>query len=327
MQFFGARANLIKCLLYAINGGVDEVTKAQVGPRLRPITSEYLNFDEVKIAYQDMMDWLAELYVNTLNSIHYMHDKYAYEKAQLALMDSDLKRTFATGIAGISHVADSLSAIKYAKVKTIRDEKGLVVDYEVEGDFPKYGNDDDRADDLANWALQYFMGQIKRHHTYRNSRPTLSLLTITSNVVYGKATGNTPDGRGQGVPLAPGANPSYGAEKNGLLASLNSTAKLDYNCALDGISNTQTIAPIAMGKTSEERIVNLRGIMDGYFAQGAYHLNVNVFDNALLEDAMANPLKYPNLTIRVSGYAVRFVELTKEQQLDVLMRTAHERTV
>lgn len=327
MQFFGARANLIKCLLYAINGGIDEVTKAQVGPRLRPITSEYLNFDEVKVAYQDMMDWLAELYVNTLNSIHYMHDKYAYEKAQLALMDSDLKRTFATGIAGISHVADSLSAIKYAKVKTIRDEKGLVVDYEVEGDFPKYGNDDDRADDLANWALQYFMGQIKRHHTYRNSTPTLSLLTITSNVVYGKATGNTPDGRGQGVPLAPGANPSYGAEKNGLLASLNSTAKLDYNCALDGISNTQTIAPIAMGKTTDERIVNLRGIMDGYFAQGAYHLNVNVFDNALLEDAMANPLKYPNLTIRVSGYAVRFVELTKEQQLDVLMRTAHERTV
>ncbi|WP_159639410.1 formate C-acetyltransferase [Erysipelothrix anatis] len=327
MQFFGARANLIKALLYAINGGVDEITGAQVGPRYRPISSEILDFEEVKVAYQDMMDWLAELYVNTLNSIHYMHDKYAYEKSQLALMDSDLKRTFATGIAGISHVADSLSAIKYAKVKPIRDENGVAIDFEIEGDFPRYGNDDNRADDLANWALQYFMKQIKRHHTYRNSTPTLSLLTITSNVVYGKATGNTPDGRGKGVPLAPGANPSYGAERNGLLASLNSTAKLDYNCALDGISNTQTIAPISLGKSDPERVANLRGIMDGYFSQGAYHLNVNVFDNSLLEDAMANPLKYPNLTIRVSGYAVRFVELTKEQQLDVLMRTAHERTV
>ena len=325
MQFFGARANLAKTLLYAINGGVDEVTGAQVGPEYRPITSEVLDFEEVKHNFMNMMDWLAELYVNTLNIIHYMHDKYSYEAAQLALMDSDLQRTFATGIAGISHAADSLSAIKYAKVKAIRNEKGIAVDFEVDGDFPKYGNDDDRADELVSWILEYFMGQIKRHKTYRNSKPTTSLLTITSNVVYGKNTGNTPDGREAGKPLAPGANPSYNAEQSGLLASLNSTAKMNYGCALDGISNTQTINPSGLGKEQDTRIENLRNVLDGYFSKGAYHLNVNVFSNDLLRDAMENPMKYPNLTIRVSGYAVKFRDLTREQQLDVLMRTSHDR--
>ena len=325
MQFFGARANLAKTLLYAINGGVDEVTGAQVGPEYRPITSEILDFEEVKHNFMNMMDWLAELYVNTLNIIHYMHDKYSYEAAQLALMDSDLQRTFATGIAGISHAADSLSAIKYAKVKAIRNEKGIAVDFEVDGDFPKYGNDDDRADELVSWILEYFMGQIKRHKTYRNSKPTTSLLTITSNVVYGKNTGNTPDGREAGKPLAPGANPSYNAEQSGLLASLNSTAKMNYGCALDGISNTQTINPSGLGKEQDTRIENLRNVLDGYFSKGAYHLNVNVFSNDLLRDAMENPMKYPNLTIRVSGYAVKFRDLTREQQLDVLMRTSHDR--
>ncbi|HJE42243.1 MAG TPA: formate acetyltransferase, partial [Enterococcus faecium] len=287
--------------------------------------SEILDFEEVKHNFMNMMDWLAELYVNTLNIIHYMHDKYSYEAAQLALMDSDLQRTFATGIAGISHAADSLSAIKYAKVKAIRNEKGIAVDFEVDGDFPKYGNDDDRADELVSWILEYFMGQIKRHKTYRNSKPTTSLLTITSNVVYGKNTGNTPDGREAGKPLAPGANPSYNAEQSGLLASLNSTAKMNYGCALDGISNTQTINPSGLGKEQDTRIENLRNVLDGYFSKGAYHLNVNVFSNDLLRDAMENPMKYPNLTIRVSGYAVKFRDLTREQQLDVLMRTSHDR--
>lgn len=327
MQFFGARANLAKTLLYAINGGVDEVTGAQVGPEYRPITSEILDFEEVKHNFMNMMDWLAELYVNTLNIIHYMHDKYSYEAAQLALMDSDLQRTFATGIAGISHAADSLSAIKYAKVKAIRNEKGIAVDFEVDGDFPKYGNDDDRADDIAVWLLQTFMKKLEKFHTYRDSEPTTSILTITSNVVYGKATGSLPDGRKAGEPLSPGANPSYGAEQNGLLASLNSVAKLPYEWALDGISNTQTINPDALGHSEEERINNLVNVMDGYFAQGAHHLNVNVFGVEKLIDAMEHPEKeeYANFTIRVSGYAVKFISLTKEQQLDVIARTCHDR--
>ncbi|MCI7106583.1 MAG: formate C-acetyltransferase [Lachnospiraceae bacterium] len=327
MQFFGARANLAKCLLYAINGGVDEKTGEQVGPKYRPITSEYLDYDEVMERYDDMMEWLADIYVNTLNLIQYMHDKYYYEAAELALMDTDLKRTFATGIAGFSHVIDSLSAIKYAKVKVIRDENGLAKDYEVEGDFPRYGNDDDRADEIGVWLLGTFMDKIKRHHTYRRSEPTTSILTITSNVVYGKATGAMPDGRKAGEPLSPGANPSYGAEKNGLLASLNSLTKLPYEWALDGISNTQTINPGALGNEEGERIDNLVQVMDGYFDQGAHHLNVNVFGKEKLIDAMEHPEKeeYANFTIRVSGYAVKFIDLTKEQQLDVIARTCHER--
>jgi formate C-acetyltransferase len=326
MQFFGARANLAKCLLYAINGGVDEKTGDQVGPKYRPITSEYLDYDEVMERYDEMMDWLADLYVNTLNLIQYMHDKYYYEAAELALMDTDLKRTFATGIAGFSHVIDSLSAIKYAKVKTIRDENGLVKDYEIEGDFPRYGNDDDRADEIGVWLLGTFMDKIKKHHTYRRSEPTTSILTITSNVVYGKATGSMPDGRKAGEPLSPGANPSYGAEKSGLLASLNSLTKLPYEWALDGISNTQTINPGALGNEDGERITNLVQVMDGYFDQGAHHLNVNVFGKEKLIDAMEHPEKeeYANFTIRVSGYAVKFIDLTREQQLDVIARTCHD---
>ncbi len=326
MQFFGARANLAKCLLYAINGGVDEKTGDQVGPKYRPITSEYLDYDEVMERYDEMMDWLADLYVNTLNLIQYMHDKYYYEAAELALMDTDLKRTFATGIAGFSHVIDSLSAIKYAKVKTVRDENGLVKDYEIEGDFPRYGNDDDRADEIGVWLLGTFMDKIKKHHTYRRSEPTTSILTITSNVVYGKATGSMPDGRKAGEPLSPGANPSYGAEKSGLLASLNSLTKLPYEWALDGISNTQTINPGALGNEDGERITNLVQVMDGYFDQGAHHLNVNVFGKEKLIDAMEHPEKeeYANFTIRVSGYAVKFIDLTREQQLDVIARTCHD---
>ena len=326
MQFFGARANLAKCLLYAINGGIDEKTGDQVGPKYRPITSEYLDYDEVMERYDDMMDWLADLYVNTLNLIQYMHDKYYYEAAELALMDTDLKRTFATGIAGFSHVIDSLSAIKYAKVKTIRDENGLVKDYEIEGDFPRYGNDDDRADEIGVWLLGTFMDKIKKHHTYRRSEPTTSILTITSNVVYGKATGSMPDGRKAGEPLSPGANPSYGAEKSGLLASLNSLTKLPYEWALDGISNTQTINPGALGNEDGERVTNLVQVMDGYFDQGAHHLNVNVFGKEKLIDAMEHPEKeeYANFTIRVSGYAVKFIDLTREQQLDVIARTCHD---
>lgn len=326
MQFFGARANLAKCLLYAINGGVDEKTGQQVGPAYRPITSEYLDYDEVIVKYDEMMDWLVGIYVNTLNLIQYMHDKYFYEASQLALMDTDLKRTFATGIAGFSHVVDSLSAIKYAKVKVIRDENGISKDFEIEGDFPRYGNDDDRADEIAVWLLKTFMTKLKKHHTYRNSEPTTSILTITSNVVYGKVTGAMPDGRPAGVPLSPGANPSYGAEKNGLLASLNSLTKLPYEWALDGISNTQTINPGALGNNEEERVKNLVQVMDGYFDQGAHHLNVNVFGKEKLIDAMEHPEKeeYANFTIRISGYAVKFIDLTREQQLDVIARTCHE---
>lgn len=326
MQFFGARANLAKCLLYAINGGVDEKTKVQVGPEYKPITSEYLDYDEVMHKYDIMMDWLSGLYVNILNLIQYMHDKYYYEASQMALIDTDVRRTFATGIAGFSHVVDSLSAIKYAKVKTIRDEDGLVVDYEIEGDFPRYGNDDDRADEIAVWLLKTFMRKIEKHHTYHDSEPTTSILTITSNVVYGKATGALPDGRKAGEPLSPGANPAYGAEQNGLLASLNSVAKLPYEYALDGISNTQTINPDALGHTEEERVNNLVNVLDGYFDQGAHHLNVNVFGVEKLKDAMEHPEKeeYANFTIRVSGYAVKFIDLTREQQLDVISRTCHK---
>ncbi|HJD02606.1 MAG TPA: formate C-acetyltransferase [Candidatus Mediterraneibacter excrementavium] len=327
IQFFGARANLAKCLLYAINGGVDEKTKQQVSPLYRPITSEYLDYDEVMEKYDQMMEWLSKLYVDTLNMIHYMHDKYYYEAAEMALIDTNVRRTFATGIAGFSHVVDSLSAIKYAKVKVIRDEDGLAVDYEVEGDFPKYGNDDERADEIAVWLLRTFMSKLKKCHTYRNSEPTTSILTITSNVVYGKATGSLPDGRKAGEPLAPGANPSYGAEQNGLLASLNSVAKLPYEQALDGISNTQTISPGALGHDDNERKNNLVHVLDGYFDQGAHHLNVNVFGTEKLIDAMEHPEKeeYANFTIRVSGYAVKFIDLTREQQMDVIARTCHDR--
>ncbi len=326
MQFFGARANLAKCLLYAINGGVDVKTREQVGPAYRPITAEYLDYDEVIEKYKVMMDWLAGLYVNTLNLIQYMHDKYYYEAEEMALIDTDVRRTFATGIAGFSHVVDSLSAIKYAKVKVIRDETGIAVDYETEGDFPRYGNDDDRADDIAVWLLKTFLDMIKKRHTYRDSEATTSILTITSNVVYGKATGSMPDGRRAGTPLSPGANPSYGAEKSGLLASLNSVAKLPYEWALDGISNTQTISPDALGHSDDERVNNLAHVLDGYFKQGAHHLNVNVFGTEKLIDAMEHPEKeeYANFTIRVSGYAVKFIDLTKEQQLDVISRTCHK---
>ena len=325
MQFFGARANLAKCLLYAINGGIDARTKVQVGPEYRPITSEYLDYDEVLDKYDKMMDWLAGVYVRTLNVIHYMHDKYYYEAAEMALIDTDVRRTFATGIAGFSHVVDSLSAIKYAKVKTVRDENGVVVDFETEGDFPRYGNDDDRADEIAVWLLKTFMAKIKKCHTYRNSEPTTSILTITSNVVYGKATASLPDGRKAGEPLSPGANPSYGAEQNGLVASLNSVAKLPYEYALDGISNTQTINPDALGHGESEQVTNLVNVLNGYFDQGAHHLNVNVFGKEKLIDAMEHPEKeeYANFTIRVSGYAVKFIDLTREQQLDVISRTCH----
>ena len=326
IQFFGARANLAKCLLYAINGGKDEKTKQQVAPEYQPITAEYLDYDEVMKKYDVMMDWLAHLYVGTLNMIHYMHDKYYYEAAEMALIDTDVRRTFATGIAGFSHVVDSLSAIKYAKVKVIRDEEGMAVDFETTGDFPRYGNDDDRADEIAVWLLRTFMDKLKYCHTYRDSEPTTSILTITSNVVYGKATGSLPDGRKAGEPLSPGANPSYGAEKSGLLASLNSVAKLPYEDALDGISNTQTINPGALGHNDEERTENLVHVLDGYFEQGAHHLNVNVFGTEKLIDAMEHPEKpeYANFTIRVSGYAVKFIDLTKEQQMDVIARTCHD---
>ena len=332
MQFFGARANLAKCLLYAINGGKDEkfLTKdgkhMQVGPEMAPITADVLDYDEVMHKYDIMMDWLAGLYVNILNLIQYMHDKYYYEAAEMALIDTDVRRTFATGIAGFSHVVDSLSAIKYAKVTTVRDESGLVVDYKVEGDFPRYGNDDERADEIAVWLLKTFMKKIEKHHTYRDSEPTTSILTITSNVVYGKATGATPDGRPAFASFAPGASPSYGAEKTGLLASLNSVAKIPYEYALDGISNTQTMNPNALGHDDEERSNKLVSVLDGYFDQGAHHLNVNVFGKEKLIDAMEHPEKpeYANFTIRVSGYAVKFINLTKEQQLDVIARTCHE---
>ena len=327
MQFFGARANLAKCLLYAINGGVDEKSHEQCGPNYAPITSEYLTYDEVLPKYVQMLDWLAGLYVNVLNLIQYMHDKYYYEEAEMALIDTDVRRTFATGIAGFSHVIDSLSAIKYAKVKVVRDDTGLATGFDVEGDFPKYGNDDDRADEIGVWLLKTFLEMIKKRHTYRNSEATTSILTITSNVVYGKYTGALPDGRAAFTPFAPGANPSYGAEQNGLLASLNSVAKLPYHWALDGISNTQTINPDALGHSEGERVENLVQVMDGYFDQGAHHLNVNVFGTEKLIDAMEHPEKeeYANFTIRVSGYAVKFIDLTREQQMDVIARTCHKK--
>jgi len=325
MQFFGARANLAKCLTYAISGGVDAKTREQCGPAYRPIEGDVVKYDEFMPRFMDMMEWLAGVYVNTLNVIHYMHDKYFYEAAELALIDTDVRRTFATGIAGFSHVVDSISAIKYAKVNIIRDETGFPLSFKTEGDFPRYGNDDDRADEIAVWLLKTFMNMIRRHHTYRNSEPTTSILTITSNVVYGKYTSNMPDGRPAGAPLAPGANPSYGAEKSGLLASLNSVAKLPYEYALDGISNTQTISPSTLGHTQDEQVETLVRVMDGYFDRGAHHLNVNVFGVDKLIDAMEHPEKeeYANFTIRVSGYAVKFIDLTKEQQLDVIARQAH----
>jgi formate C-acetyltransferase len=326
MQFFGARANLAKALLYAINGGVDAKSREQVGPAYRPITGDKVVYDEFMPRFDAMLDWLAGIYVKTLNLIHYMHDKYFYEAAEMALIDTDVRRTFATGIAGFSHVVDSICAIKYADVSIVRDETGFPIDFKTTGDFPRYGNDDERADEIAVWLLKNFMSKIRKFHTYRNSEPTTSILTITSNVVYGKYTGAMPDGRAAGTPLAPGANPSYGAEKNGLLASLNSVAKLPYEYALDGISNTQTISPSTLGHTDEERAKTLVGTLDGYFDQGAHHLNVNVFGVEKLKDAMAHPEKeeYQNFTIRVSGYAVKFIDLTEEQQLDVIARQAHE---
>ena len=327
MQFFGARANLAKCLTYAISGGVDSKNREQCGPKYRAIEGDVVTYEEFMPRFMDMMDWLASVYVKTLNLIHYMHDKYFYEAEEMALIDTDVRRTFATGIAGFSHVVDSISAIKYAKVNIIRDETGFPLGFQTEGDFPRYGNDDERADEIAVWLLKTFMSLIKKYHTYRDSEPTTSILTITSNVVYGKYTSNMPDGRPAGAPLAPGANPSYGAEKNGLLASLNSVAKLPYEYALDGISNTQTISPGALGHDDEERANTLVGVMDGYFNQGAHHLNVNVFGVEKLKDAMEHPEKeeYQNFTIRVSGYAVKFIDLTREQQLDVIARQAHEK--
>ena len=324
MQFFGARANLAKTLLYAINGGIDEKSKAQVGPKYQPITSEYLDYDEVMAKYNDMMEWIGGLYLNTLNIIHYMHDKYSYERIEMALHDTEILRTMATGIAGFSVAVDSLSAIKYAKVKTIRDEDGVVVDYEVEGDFPKYGNNDDRADDIAVWLLKEFMTKVKKHKTYRNAKHTTSILTITSNVVYGKKTGNTPDGRRAGEPFAPGANPMHGRDTHGALASLSSVAKVPYKYALDGISNTFSIIPKALGRELDVQEENLVSMLDGYASKGGHHLNINVFNRDTLLDAMEHPEEYPQLTIRVSGYAVNFIKLTREQQLDVINRTMHE---
>ena len=324
MQFFGARANLAKTLLYAINGGIDEKSKAQVGPKYQPITSEYLDYNEVMEKYNDMMEWICGLYLNTLNIIHYMHDKYSYERIEMALHDTEILRTMATGIAGFSVAVDSLSAIKYAKVKTIRDEDGIVVDYEVEGDFPKYGNNDDRADEIAIWLLKEFMTKVKKHKTYRNAKHTTSILTITSNVVYGKKTGNTPDGRRAGEPFAPGANPMHGRDTHGALASLSSVAKVPYKYALDGISNTFSIIPKALGRELDVQEENLVSMLDGYASKGGHHLNINVFNRDTLLDAMEHPEEYPQLTIRVSGYAVNFIKLTREQQLDVINRTMHE---
>ena len=325
MQFFGARANLAKTLLYAINGGKDEKTGKQVTPLFQPITSEYLNYDEVMQKFDQMMDYVAKIYIKALNAIHYMHDKYCYEAIEMALHDKDIVRTMACGIAGLSVVADSLSAIKYAKVKVIRDETGLAVDYEIEGDFPKFGNDDDRVDQIAVDVTKAFLNKLRKHQTYRNSKHTLSILTITSNVVYGKATGNTPDGRRAGAPFGPGANPLHGRDVNGAIAVMNSIAKLPFDSAEDGISFTFSITPNTLGKSDEEKIDNLVNMLDGYFTQTGHHINVNVFDRALLLDAMDHPEKYPQLTIRVSGYAVNFTKLTREQQLDVVNRTIHEK--
>ena len=325
MQFFGARANLAKTLLYAINGGKDEKTGKQVTPLFQPITSEYLNYDEVMQKFDQMMDYVAKIYIKALNAIHYMHDKYCYEAIEMALHDKDIVRTMACGIAGLSVVADSLSAIKYAKVKVIRDETGLAIDYEIEGDFPKFGNDDDRVDQIAVDVTKAFLNKLRKHQTYRNSKHTLSILTITSNVVYGKATGNTPDGRRAGAPFGPGANPLHGRDVNGAIAVMNSIAKLPFDSAEDGISFTFSITPNTLGKSDEEKVDNLVNMLDGYFTQTGHHINVNVFDRALLLDAMDHPEKYPQLTIRVSGYAVNFTKLTREQQLDVVNRTIHEK--
>ncbi|RYL93066.1 formate C-acetyltransferase [Sporolactobacillus sp. THM7-4] len=324
MQFFGARANLAKALLYAINGGIDEVHKVQVAPPFTPVTSDVLNYDDVMEKFDRMMDWLADLYINTLNVIHYMHDKYCYERSEMALHDTNILRTMATGIAGLSVAADSLSAIKYAKVHVIRDESGLAVDFKIEGDFPKYGNNDDRVDSIAVDLVKRFMAKLRKVQTYRDSVPTLSILTITSNVVYGKKTGNTPDGRRKGEPFAPGANPMHGRDSKGALASLTSVAKLPYRYALDGISNTFSIIPQALGKESETRVVNLIAMLDGYADKGGHHININVFNRETLIDAMDHPEKYPQLTIRVSGYAVNFIKLTREQQLEVIHRTFHK---
>ena len=325
MQFFGARANLAKTLLYAINGGRDEVSGKQITPKFAPITSEYLDYDEVMEKFDQMMDYVAKIYIKALNAIHYMHDKYCYEAIEMALHDREILRTMACGIAGLSVVADSLSAIKYAKVKVIRDETGLAVDYKIEGDFPKFGNDDERVDQIAVDITKTFMNKLRRHQTYRNSKHTLSILTITSNVVYGKATGNTPDGRRAGEPFGPGANPLHGRDTNGALAVMNSIAKLPFDSAEDGISYTFSITPGTLGKTEDQRVENLINMLDGYFKQTGHHINVNVFDRSLLEDAMEHPENYPQLTIRVSGYAVHFTKLTREQQLDVIHRTIHER--
>ena len=325
MQFFGARANLAKALLYAINGGKDEISGKQITPKYEPITSEYLDYDEVIFKFNQMMDYVAKIYIKALNAIHYMHDKYSYEAIEMALHDREILRTMACGIAGLSVVSDSLSAIKYAKVKVIRNEAGLAVDYEIEGYFPKFGNDDDRVDQIAVDIVKTFMNKLRKHPTYRNSKHTLSILTITSNVVYGKATGNTPDGRKAGAPFGPGANPLHGRDTNGALSVMNSIAKLPFDSAEDGISYTFSITPKTLGKTEEERISNLVNMLDGYFAQTGHHINVNVFDRSLLEDAMEHPEKYPQLTIRVSGYAVNFTKLTREQQLDVINRTIHEK--
>lgn len=324
MQFFGARANVAKALLYAINGGIDEKTKKQVGPKYQAITSEYLDYKEVEERFLDMMEWLCGLYLNTLNVIHYMHDKYCYEKIEMALHDTEILRTMATGIAGFSVTIDSLSAIKYAKVKTIRDENGLVVDYVIEGDFPKYGNNDDRADEIGVWLLKEFMTRVKKYKTYRNAQHTTSILTITSNVVYGKKTGNTPDGRREGTPFAPGANPMHGRDTKGALASLSSVAKMPYEFSLDGISNTFSIVPKSLGRDQESQIANLVALLDAYSIKGGHHLNINVFNRETLLDAMDHPEKYPQLTIRVSGYAVNFIKLSREQQIDVINRTMHE---
>ncbi|MBS4210624.1 formate C-acetyltransferase [Bacillus sp. FJAT-50079] len=324
MQFFGARANLAKALLYAINGGKDEMIKAQIGPAFAPITSEYLQYDEVAEKFDHVMEWLAGLYMNTLNVIHYMHDKYSYERIEMALHDREILRTMATGIAGLSVVADSLSAIKYAKVKPIRDENGIATDFEIEGDFPKYGNNDARVDDIAVGLVKTFMNKLKKHRAYRDATPTLSVLTITSNVVYGKKTGNTPDGRRKGEPFAPGANPLHGRDQKGAIASLSSVAKLPYEYALDGISNTFSIVPKALGREEADRMKNLAAILDGYMIKKGHHLNINVFDRETLLDAMERPEEYPQLTIRVSGYAVNFIKLTREQQIDVINRTFHE---
>jgi formate C-acetyltransferase len=325
MQFFGARANLAKTLLYAINGGRDENSGKQIAPKFEPITSEYLDYDEVMEKFDNMMNYVSRIYIKALNIIHYMHDKYSYEALEMALHDKNIYRTMACGIAGLSVVADSLSAIKYAKVKVIRNDQGLAVDYEVEGDFPKYGNDDDRVDSIAIDIIKLFMKKLEKHETYRNAKPTLSVLTITSNVVYGKNTGNTPDGRRAGEPFGPGSNPLHGRDINGAIAVMNTIAKLPFDYASDGISYTFAITPDTLGKETDTQINNLKHLLDGYFMQTGHHINVNVFNRALLEDAMEHPEKYPQLTIRVSGYAVNFVKLTREQQLDVIHRTIHER--